>query len=187
MSSRSSHSLRALETRLGVCLLTRTTRSVAPTDAGERLLETIVPAFQTVGTALDRLSETRGVPAGIVRLTTVKHAAQRVLGPMLPAFLDRFPHITVEIAADDQLRDIVSDRFDAGIRLGERVDKDMISLRISSEIPTAMVAAPAYLEHHPAPASPHDLVNHDCIGHRMGSGALHPWPFEDNGHPFSVR
>lgn len=186
-SSALSHSLSALEARLGVRLLTRTTRSVAPTEAGERLLEAIVPAFGTIGAALDRLSETRGVPAGTVRLTTVKHAARLVLGPALPAFLDRFPHIVVEIAADDQLRDIVSDGFDAGVRLGERVDKDMVSVRISSEIPTALVAAPKYFERHPAPVSPHDLVTHDCIGHRMGSGALHPWPFQDDGHEFSVK
>jgi DNA-binding transcriptional LysR family regulator len=110
-----------------------------------------------------------------------------VLGPALPAFLSRFPDIAVEIAADDQLRDIVSDGFDAGVRLGERVDKDMVSVRISGEIPTAVVGAPAYFKRNPAPVSPHDLIAHDCIGHRMGTGALHPWPFEECGRPFLVK
>ena len=160
-----SHSLKALENRLGVRLLRRTIPSVAPTEAGERLLGAIMPAFGTVSTALDRLSEVRDVPAGTVRLTTVKHAARLVLGPVLPAFFDHFPDIAVEIAADDQFRDIVSDGFDAGVRLGERVDKDMVSVRISSEIPTALVAAPAYFERNPVRASPHDLVGHDCSGH----------------------
>lgn len=182
-----SHSVKALETRLGVRLLTRTTRSVAPTEAGERLLEAIVPAFGTVGAALCRLSETRDVPAGTVRLTAVKHAARLVLGPALPAFLERFPDIAVEITADDHLRDIVADGYDAGVRLGERVDKDMVSVRISAEIPTALVAAPGYFDRHPVPASPHDLVAHDCIGHRMGTGALHPWPFQNEGRSFSVK
>ena len=182
-----SHSLKSLETRLGVRLLTRTTRSVAPTEAGVRLLETIVPAFGAVGDALSRLSETRSQPAGTVRLTAVKHAARHVLGPALPAFLDRFPEIAVEITADDHLRDIVSAGFDAGVRLGERVNKDMVSVRISGEIPTALVATPDYFTRNPMPASPHDLVAHDCIGHRMGTGALHPWPFQDDGRSFSVK
>lgn len=182
-----SHSMKTLETRLGVRLLTRTTRSVAPTEAGERLLEAIVPAFGSVDAALGRLSEARDVPAGTVRLTTVKHAARHVLGPMLAGFLDRYPDIAVEITADDHFRDIVADGFDAGIRLGERVDKDMVGLRISGAIPTALVATADYLDRHPAPTTPHDLIAHECIGHRMGTGALHPWPFQEDGRPFSVK
>ena len=182
-----SHAMKAIETRLGIRLLTRTTRSVAPTEAGERLLEAIVPAFGSVEAALCRLSEARDLPAGTVRLTAVKHAARNVLGPMLPAFLDRYPDIAVEITADDHFNDIVSDGFDAGVRLGERVDKDMIGVRISGEIPTAIVATPEYLARNPAPNSPHDLISHECIGHRMGTGALHPWPFQEEGRPFSAR
>ena len=182
-----SHAMKALETRLGVRLLTRTTRSVAPTEAGQRLLEAIVPAFGSVEAALGRLSEARDRPAGTVRLTAVKHAARTVLGPMLPAFLDRYPDIALEITADDHFKDIVSDGFDAGVRLGERVDKDMIGVRISGEIPTAIVATPEYLARNPAPNSPHDLISHECIGHRMGTGALHPWPFQEEGRPFPAR
>ena len=182
-----SHSVKSLETRLGVRLLTRTTRSVAPTEAGERLLREIVPAFGRVGEALAQLSEHRGAPAGTVRVTAVKHAVRSVLSPNLSGFLARYPDITVEIAADDSLADIVADGFDAGVRLGERVDRDMISIRISSEIPTAVVAAPSYFDRHPSPASPHDLTGHDCIGHRTGSGALHPWPFQRDGQEFLVK
>ena len=182
-----SHSVKALETRLGIRLLTRTTRSVAPTEAGARLLEAIVPAFESVDAALFQLSESRDVPAGIVRVTAVKHAARLVLGPALPGFLERFPDIAVEVTADDHFRNIVTDGFDAGVRLGERVDKDMISVRVSGEIPTLLVAAPTYFDRNPVPVSPHQLTANDCIGHRMGTGALHPWPFQEDGRPFSVK
>ena len=149
-----SHLVKSLETRLGVRLLTRTTRSVAPTEAGERFLREIVPAFGRVGDALAQLSEHRGVPAGTARVTAVKNAVRSVLSPNLSGFFARYPDITVEIAADDRLADIVADGFDAGARLGERVDRDMISLRISSEIPNAVVAAPSYFDRHPLPATP---------------------------------
>ena len=182
-----SHSLKALEARLGVRLLTRTTRSVAPTEAGEQLLETIVPAFKDVDAALARLSASQDVPTGTVRITVVKHAARLVLGPALPAFLQRFPQVAVQVCAEDQLRDIVADGYDAGIRLGEQVAKDTVSVRISGEIPTALVAAPAYFERCRPPGSPHELVAHDCIRHRMGTGALHPWPFQDGGRAFTVK
>ena len=182
-----SHSLKALESRLGVRLLTRTTRSVAPTAAGERLLRALVPAFGSVSEALAQLSERREVPAGTVRITAVKHAAQRVLGPALQGFLARYLDIAVEITADDGMADIVADGYDAGVRLGERVDRDMVGVRISPEIPTALVASPSYFDRFPPPASPYDLTVHDCIGHRMGTGALHPWPFRDRGRAFSVK
>ncbi len=182
-----SHSLKALETRLGVRLLTRTTRSVAPTEAGEQLLDTVVPAIGNIDAALGRLMESREVPAGTVRLTAVKHAARLLLGPTLPAFLQRYPDITVEVSAEDQLRDLVADGFDAGIRLGEQVAKDMVSVRISEGIPTAVVAAPLYFEQHPIPVSPDELVAHNCICHRMGTGALHPWPFQNQGREFLVK
>ncbi len=182
-----SHSLKAFETRLGVQLLTRTTRNVAPTEAGEQLLDTIVPAIGSIDAALGRLRESREVPAGTVRLTVVKHAARLLLGPALPASLQRYPDITVEVSAEDQLRDLVADGFDAGIRLGEQVAKDMVNVRISDGIPTAVVAAPLYFERYPAPGSPDDLVAHNCICHRMGSGALHPWLFQNNGRNFLVK
>ena len=182
-----SHLVKSLETRLGVRLLTRTTRSVAPTEAGVRLLREIVPAFGRVEEALAKLSEHRDVPAGTVRVTAVKHAIRSVLSPNLSGFFKRYPDIAVEFAADDSLADIVAEGFDAGVRLGERVDRDMISIRISPEIPTALVAAPSYFDRHPPPASPHDLTGHDCIGHRTGSGALHPWPFQRDGREFLVK
>ena len=182
-----SHSVKTLETRLGVRLLTRTTRSVAPTQAGERLLETIVPAFGSIIAALDRLSVGRDVPAGTVRVTSVKHAARLVLAPALPAFLHRFPEISVEVCAEDQVRDIVADGFDAGIRLGEQVAKDMVSVRVSDPIPTALVGAPSYFARNAAPTRPQHLIAHDCIGHRMGTGAMHAWPFQNEGRGFSVK
>ena len=182
-----SHSLKALEILLGVRLLTRTTRSVAPTEAGERLLGALVPAFGRVAEALAQLSEGRDIPAGTVRVTAVEHAARRVLGPALPGFLDRFPGIPVEVTVEDRMADIVAQGYDAGLRLGERVDWDMVGVRISPEIPTTLVAAPSYLDRWTPPASPHDLTAHDCIGHRMGTGALHPWPFQDRGREFSVK
>lgn len=186
-SSALSHSLKALEVPLVARMVTRTTRSVAPTEASKELLEAIVPAFETINAALDRLNATRDVPAGMLRITTVKHAARHVLGPAVSAFLRRFPEIAVEIHAEDQHKDIIADGFNAGVRLGDQVAKDMLSLRISEAIPTALVAAPVYFEHRPMPASPHDLVAHDCVGHRMGTGAMHGWPFSDGNREFSVK
>ena len=182
-----SHAVKLLEARLDVRLLHRTTRSVSPTEAGERLIRTLGPALNDIESALADLLSLRSKPAGRIRVTAVKHAVSTVLIPMLPAFLEAHPDIRVEVTADDALTDIVAGGFDAGIRLGERVDKDMVAVRVSSEIPTAVVAAPSYFRRRPPPATPRDLAGHDCIGHRMGSGGLHAWPFQEAGRPFAVK
>ena len=183
-----SHAMKALEARLGVRLLSRTTRSVATTESGERLLETLRPAFAEIGNALATLNSLRDRPAGTVRLTTSKHAAQTVVWPMLPAFLAANPNIDVELTIDEGLTDIVTARYDAGIRFGERVAKDMIAVRVGPDIKSAVVASPAYLEHHRAPATPHDLAKHRCINYRFASsGRLYPWEFEKHGRSMQVK
>ncbi len=183
-----SHALKALEARLGVRLLARTTRAVAPTAAGERLLATLRPAFAEIDAGLTALGRLRDTPAGTVRLTTFRQAAETVVWPMLPAFLDRHPDVVVEMTIDDALVDIVADRYDAGIRIGELVAKDMIAVRVGPDIVSAVVASPAYLARHPPPRVPQDLSSHRCISYRNGrSGGLFPWEFEKDARSFQVR
>ena len=149
-----SHTIRRLEARLGVRLLTRTTRRVAPTQAGERLLKVLGPALDTIAAELAALSELREKPAGTIRLTTSEHAAHSVLWPALARLLPDYPDIQVELSLDSGLVDIVADRFDAGVRLGESVAKDMVAVRIGPDLRMAVVAAPAYLAAHPPPRTP---------------------------------
>lgn len=183
-----SHAMKSLEERLGLRLLARTTRSVSATDAGQRLLRTLRPALEDISTELAVLSELREKPAGTVRITTGKHAAVFFLWPVLSRFLPAYPDVHVEITVDDRLTDIVAGHYDAGIRLGEEVEKDMIAVRISPEIRSAVVGAPAYFAGRPLPHSPHDLADHDCINYRMATaGGLYPWEFERDGQPLSVR
>lgn len=183
-----SHALRRLEARLGVRLLTRTTRSVSPTQAGERLLGTLTPAFEDINVGLETLSEFRERPAGTIRITTSAHAAQTILWPALRDLLPEYPDIHVELSADSGLRDIVAERFDAGVRLGEQVEKDMIAVRISPELRMAAVASPAYVERHGQPASPQDLAKHQCINLRLPTyGGFYAWEFEKDGRALNVR
>ncbi len=183
-----SHAMRGLEARLGVRLLARTTRSVATTEAGERLLETLQPALADIATGLTSLAAARDKPSGTVRITTSKHAATSVLWPVLPAFLDLYPDVRVEVTVDEARIDIVASRFDAGIRFGEQVAKDMIAVRIGAEIRSIVVAAPRYLARHSAPAVPQDLAAHRCINHRLPtSGSLYPWEFEQAGRSLAIR
>jgi len=183
-----SHAMRALESRLGVRLLARTTRSVAPTEAGERLLRTIRPAFADIAAELAALGGLRDKPAGALRITTPKHAATSVLWPMLPAFLSAYPDIRVELTIDEGLTDIVASRYDAGLRFGEKVARDMVALRVGPAIRSAVVATPAYLAAHPAPVTPYDLAAHRCINYRLVSaGGLYPWEFEHAGQSLQVR
>ena len=162
-----SHAVRRLETRLGVRLLTRTTRNVMPTEAGERLLGALRPALEAIDTELASLSALRDKPAGAVRISTGAHAAHTVLWPALERFLPRYPDIKVEISLDQGLTDIVAQRFDAGVRLGESIDRDMIATPIGPDLRMAAVGAPAYFEGRPRPATPHDLTDHDCINLRL--------------------
>jgi DNA-binding transcriptional LysR family regulator len=183
-----SHTIRRLEARLGVRLLTRTTRSVAPTEAGERLLGTLRPAFHDIGTQLNSLSELRERPAGTIRITASEHAATTVLWPALRTLLPDYPDVHVELSLDSSLTDIVAERFDAGVRLGEALAKDMVAVRIGPDLRMAVVGSPAYFEKQPIPTTPNDLAGHSCINLRMlSSGALYAWELEKDGRELRVR
>jgi len=183
-----SHTIRRLETRLGLRLLMRTTRNVAPTAAGERLLRTLRPALDSIGAEIASLSDLRDKPAGSIRITTSEHATRTVLWPVLERLLPDYPDIHVELNLDSHLTDIVTDRFDAGVRLGEAIAKDMVAVRIGPDLRMAVVGAPAYFEKHPAPRTPHDLAEHRCINLRMlSAGGLYAWELEKDGRDVRVR
>ncbi len=183
-----SQTIAGLEERLGVRLLTRTTRSVAPTEAGERLLARIGPHFDGIEAELAALGELREKPAGTIRITTSEQAAATRLWPVLANFLPRYPDIKVELSVEWGLTDIVAERFDAGVRLGEQVEKDMVAVRIGPDLRMAAVAAPAYLARHPAPQTPHDLAQHNCINLRLPTrGGFYSWEFEKDGRALNVR
>jgi DNA-binding transcriptional LysR family regulator len=183
-----SHTVRRLETRLGVRLLTRTTRHVVPTDAGERLLRTLRPALDEIDAELASLSAFRDKPAGAIRLTTGAHAAETILWPALQKLLPDYPDIKVELSLDQGLTDIVAERFDAGVRLGEQVGKDMIAMRIGPDQRMAVVGAPSYFARHPPPKTPHDLTDYLCINLRLSTmGGLYVWEFEREGREVKVR
>lgn len=164
-----SHTIRGLEATLGLRLLTRTTRSVAPTEAGERLIQTVAPRFAEIEEALSALSEMRDTPAGSVRITATDYAAREILWPKLAVLLRQYPDIKVELVVDNGLTDIVADRYDLGVRLGDQVEKDMIAARIAPDMRMALIASPAYLERRPLPRTPQDLTAHLCINLRMTS------------------
>lgn len=183
-----SHSMRGLEERLGIRLLTRTTRSVSPTDAGERLLQTIGPHFDEVEAGLAALSELRQRPAGTVRITAGEHPAVTILWPKLAKVLPKFPDVHVEINTEGGLIDIAAQRYDAGVRLGEQVAKDMISVRIGPDVRFAVVGTKSYFRKHPPPRAPQDLVAHNCMNLRLAThGGLWAWEFERNGRELKVR
>jgi DNA-binding transcriptional LysR family regulator len=183
-----SQTIRGLEERLGLRLLTRTTRSVAPTEAGERLLNTIAPRFEEIETELAALNELREKPAGTIRITAGEHPALSVLQPAMARLLPEYPDINVEIIVDYGLTDIVAQGYDAGVRLGEQVAKDMIAVRIGPDIRMAVVGSPAYFERHPRPHAPQDLTAHNCINVRLPTyGGLFPWEFEKRGREVKVR
>jgi len=181
-----SETIQALEERLGVRLLNRTTRSVAPTAAGERLLERMQPLLADFSAAIDDIGAFRDRPAGRLRLTVPPPAARWVLAPLIARFLRQYPEIQIEISVDPALVDIVAERFDAGIRGGERVARDMIGMRLTGDLRVLVFAAPSYLARRPAPATPHDLKAHDCIRIQVGGGRLLPWMFERKGKRLEV-
>jgi len=182
-----SHTMTALEARLGVRLLNRTTRSVAPTDAGEGLLTTLRPAMSDISAAVAQLVVSRDRPSGSLRLTVHRSAALRLLGPKLPAFAKAYPDVTLEISVDDGLTDVVAGRFDAGVRVGELIAKDMISVRIGPDERAAVVATPEYFRRYPKPRTPRDLCAHACVNYRhITSGALYRWEFEKAGKAVNV-
>ena len=183
-----SQTIRGLEARLGIRLLTRTTRSVAPTEAGERLIEAVGPAFDQIDAGLAALSEMREKPAGTIRITAGDHAVASILWPKLAPFLSKYPDITVEIAIDYGLTDIVAGRYDAGVRFGEQVSRDMIAVRIGPDIRFIVVGAPSCFAKRPIPKSPQDLIGHPCINLRLPTrGGLYAWEFEKDGHEVKVR
>jgi DNA-binding transcriptional LysR family regulator len=183
-----SHTVRGLETRLGLRLLARTTRSVAPTEAGERLLGALGPRFDEIEAELAGLSELRDKPAGTIRITTGEHAAEAILWPALAKLLPRYPDIKVELNIDYGLTDIVAERYDAGVRLGEQVAKDMIAVRIGPDFRMAVVGAPSYFARRPKPKHPQDLTAHDCINIRLPTyGSIYAWEFEKRGRALKVR
>ena len=183
-----SHTIRALEERLGVRLLTRTTRSVAPTAAGERLLHGIGPRFEEIDAELAALTALRDKPAGIIRINAGEHAAETLLWPVLAGFLPRYPDIKVEVTVDNGLADIVAERFDAGVRLGEQLAKDMIAVRIGPDFRMVVVGAPSYFKQRERPKRPQDLTQHACINIRLPTlGGIYAWEFERRGRPLKVR
>jgi DNA-binding transcriptional LysR family regulator len=182
-----SQTIRGLEARLGIRLLTRTTRRVVPTEAGERLLRTVAPRFEEIDAELAALSELRDKPAGTVRITSTENAAEAVLWPALKTLLPDYPDIKVEIVIDYGLTDIVAERYDAGVRFGEQVAKDMIAVRIGPDICMAVVGAPGYFATHRPPRSPQDLTAHRCINLRLPAHGLYAWEFAKNGRDLRVR
>lgn len=183
-----SQTIRGLEERLGLRLLTRTTRRVAPTDAGERLLATIGPRLEGIEQDLAALSDLRDKPAGTVRITASEHAASSILLPRLAALLPSYPDIKVEINTDYRMVDIVEQRFDAGVRLGEHLQKDMIAVRVGPDVRMAVVGAPDYFAKRTTPEKPQDLTSHDCINVRLPThGGLLPWDFKKGTRELNVR
>jgi DNA-binding transcriptional LysR family regulator len=183
-----SHTIRGLEERLGLRLLTRTTRRVEPTEAGGRLLGTVGPRFDEIDAEVAALSELRDKPSGTIRITAGEHPAHTVLWPTLATLLPHYPDIKMEIIIDYGLTDIVAGHYDAGVRLGEQIAKDMIAVRIGPDMRMAVVGAPSYFETHPRPRQPQDLTQHDCINLRLPTyGGVYVWEFEKNGREVRVH
>jgi len=183
-----SHAMRGLEERLGLRLLTRTTRRVSPTDAGERLLETVGPRFEEIEAELAALSALRHKPAGTIRITSGEHALNTILWPKLAKTLTDYPDIKVELIIDHGLTDIVGERFDAGVRYGEQVAKDMVAVKIGPEARMATVATPSYFAKHPPPKRPQDLIDHRCINLRLASyGGFYAWEYQKGRRELKVR
>lgn len=183
-----SHTVRQLEARVGVRLLTRTTRAVSLTDAGERLLDGIGPHFDEIEAQVESLGELRDKPAGTIRIVAADYAIKYVLWPKIRTFLPRYPDIKVELILDNGLTDIVNERYDAGVRMGEHLAKNMISARIGPDFCLAVVGSPAYFAGRAKPAHPKDLVGHACINFRLpSSGGLYAWEFEENGREIRIR
>jgi DNA-binding transcriptional LysR family regulator len=183
-----SHALRALEERLDVRLLSRTTRSVTPTEAGERLLRTVAPRLEEIEAEIEALGQLRDQPAGTVRINTSERAAESLLWPALAKLLPDYPDIRVELFIEPGLVDIVAEGFDAGVRLGEQVEKDMVAVPIGPDVRMAAIAAPSYFARRPPPKTPHDLADHECINLRVATaGGFYAWEFEKDGRELRVR
>jgi DNA-binding transcriptional LysR family regulator len=183
-----SQAIKQLEARMGLRLLTRTTRSVSPTEAGERLLQALAPRIEGLETDIDALMEIRDKPSGTIRITLSDHALESVVWPKLRGLMHDYPDIKIELNSDNGFRNIVEERFDAGVRLGESLDKDMIAVRIGPDWRLVAVGSPDYFAQHAAPAHPQELVHHSCINQRhIRSGGLYAWEFEKDGRELRVR
>ncbi len=183
-----SHTVQRLEARLGLRLLNRTTRHVGPTEAGEQLAATLRPCFDEIEAKIDALSSMRDKPAGLVRITSSALAADMILWPMIARLLPDYPEVKIEVNVESRFTDIVTERFDAGVRLGESLDKDMIAVRIGPDMTMALVGSPAYFARHGCPAEPQELVHHACINLRLPTlGNLYAWEFVKNARPLNVR
>jgi DNA-binding transcriptional LysR family regulator len=183
-----SQTVRNLEARLGLRLLTRTTRSISPTEAGERLIQSVGPRLDEIEAELNALTALRDKPAGTVRIAAGEHAAELLLWPAIERLLPDYPDITIEIVIDNGLTDIVEQRLDAGVRLGEQVAKDMIAVRISPDVRMAVVGTPGYFTTHPKPKTPKDLTAHSCINIRLPTaGGIYAWEFKKGGREINVR
>ena len=182
-----SHTMRRLEERLRIRLLARSTRSVSTTEAGERLLARLSPAIGEISSAVDDLGRLLNRPSGRVRITASRSAAQMVIAPALPQFVERYPEIVLEVVIEPGLTDIVAKRFDAGIRLGESLEKGMVAVPVTGQVRMAVVGTPHYFATHPAPSTPHDLRKHRCINFRLTSaGTIYKWEFEKGRHKIEV-
>lgn len=183
-----SHSIKGLEERLNIRLLTRTTRSVAPTELGTKIIACLEPKLTELEYELESLIQLNGVVSGNIRLSTGEHAARSLLWPKLKPFLRMYPDINIELVVDNGFVNIVDGRFDAGVRLGESVDKDMIAVRIGPDMRLVVVGAPSYFASHDIPQTPHDLQSHRCINMRLPSaGGLYHWEFEKEGKSLRVK
>ena len=182
-----SHTIRSLETRLGVRLLTRTTRSVSPTEAGERLLQTVAPQLEAIEAELAAVSDLQGPPSGTVRIGTTDHAANQVLRPRLTPLLARHPDLKIEMHIDHALADTLEQRCDLSVRWGDQVARDMVAVRVGPDLRRLIVGAPAYLVRHGEPASPQDLVRHDCIVQRLAGESRHAWGLHDGQRALQVH
>lgn len=183
-----SHTVRRLEERMGVRLLTRTTRNVVPTEAGEQLMATLRPAFNDIRGRIDALSAMRQQPGGTVRITSSRHAAETILMPAVKKLMAEYPDVNIEISIDQRFADLVAERYDAGVRLGESIEKDMIAVRIGPELRMVVAGSPEYFRRNPKPLTPHDLTQHNCINLRLPTlGGLYAWEFERDGRPLNVR
>jgi DNA-binding transcriptional LysR family regulator len=182
-----SHTVRGLESRLGVRLLTRTTRSVSPTDAGERLLQTVGPRLEEIEAEIKAVSDFGDKPIGTIRITAIDHVIDSVLWPRLAPVLEQYPDVHLEISSDYRMVDVAADRFDIGVRYGDQVQQDMVAVRLTPDIRMTIVGAPRYFETHKVPVTVQDLARHNCITLRLSSGGIYAWELRDGGKAVEVR
>jgi DNA-binding transcriptional LysR family regulator len=182
-----SHTVRDLEARLGVRLLTRTTRSVSPTEAGERLIQTVGPRLEEIEAEIAAVSDLGEKPIGTIRITAIDHVIDTVLWPRLAEVLDRYPDVNIEMNSDYRMVDVAADRFDIGVRYGDQVQQDMVAVRLTPDIRMTIVGAPRYFESRPVPGTVQDLAQHSCIALRLSGGGIYAWELRDGDKEVQVR